>query len=597
MNLQSCKCDIKKHQVWFHFPFYLGKDPNFGDFSLQWKLQSPEDLGNFDRRSYFHKFVADQLFGDPNDPTKGPDFETYKRVMKGNCNLGADKIHTGNAKYWITRFHLEIADCELRILGSGSYQNGGQYKGIAVASVKVNIIGVSETSRHDTVEQAWAAEFTTKPYTLTDAMCASDWIRRVYPRWWLTPGIPGDSISRVVNLSTGAPIMVEADEITQDGSIEAALLPWITELLRPIKFKGTNAIARIKGDERTYMSSLIAIKPDAQFKDNDEFKEAKTIAMISTGDLLRLAEADPKAVDDPDDNYSPEFTKSLKGQVFYDRHAPHVKTSKFRSTRWLITAQHLCAIGCGDFATNDEDLPRHFSDFYRHMHFLCVFEQFRLLQFSEDLSELVRTYRDIKDPLSTAGNTEYITRLSEIRQDFLTHTHLHHFSNVSSQLQGKEMFERLYSAFSIKELHEEVEQEFATASDFAETFHARTQTESSDRLNQILSLGVPVGLGLALSALWLDFTASAGAELPVWYGAITNTLWGLLMQIGAITAATMAVWVIAAWFYGGRKDWNFREILLILVLCVAVATAGCLGGIRPEPSPGVENAVGKDVSR
>ena len=154
------------------------------------------------------------------------------------------------------------------------------------------------------------------------------------------------------------------------------------------------------------------------------------------------------------------------------------------------------------------------------------------------------------------------------------------------------MFERLYEAFGIQILHNEVEQELATASDFAETLEARNVAERGDRLNQILSLGVPLGLGLALATIWFDFVGTSGVTLPNWFGYITATVLGMLVQIGTVTAVTLLAWIFVAWLYNGRKSWNKHEILLTLGLCGAIIIAGFFGGIDPTGNPSSEASVG-----
>ncbi|MGY3436802.1 MULTISPECIES: hypothetical protein [unclassified Marinovum] len=578
MSLQSSDLTVARHQIWFHYPFQLDQSPVDEDFIRNWHALSAPQLGDFDRRSYFHRFVADRLFGESKRGVS-PAFNTYRRAMPGTRRIGADKLETnGRGCIRLTRFVADIERCELRFLGKKNDENG--FRGTAVVSIKVSVNGVARTQFLPNKDAALAATPEPHAFTLTEAMCATDWLRRVYPRYWNDAAdVAGDSLHRVVDLETGEPIGGAAHRPDSQGSLEDALFPWITQLLHPIKFVGNDATARIKGEERAYMSSVVALETHGSFTDNDR-KEAETIAAISDGDLMRLAEADPKVDGSKPNYYSPCFMKHLKDEIFYDRHAPHPQAENWRSTRYLITAPHICAIGAGEFAKGQ--LCGDFDKYYRHMHFLCVFELFRLLQFSEDLTDLVVAFKNESGRWSAKRRREYLDRLSDIRQAFLEHTHLHHFSNVSSQLQPKELFERLYAAFGIADLHAEVEQELASATEFAEAIEARMMAERGEQLNRIVSLGVPLGLGLALAALWFPFAWAETSDLPGWYDHIAKDVFGFLLQVFAIGTATNLVWTVLTLEYHRRKIWFSRNIWLTIVLIAGFSLTFFAGGWEPN---------------
>jgi hypothetical protein len=577
----SCEHAIAKHQIWYHYPVLLRQEPVLND---SWVRLTEKDLSSFDQRSYFHRFVSDRLFGS----TEGTQdaFETYQRQCVPSIpQFGADKIlsrkrpnsslRSDQHEFAVKRFVLTIAKPEIRLVGKKDKRDN--YRGVAVLSVKARICGVKTTDWYPTAQAAVeATEFTKQPFTLTEAMCASDWIRRVYPRWWdETTGLPGDSLSRVVNLATGNSIGALNTTRTDRITLEEALLPWVTQLFDPISFHATNGIARIKGEERAYMSSVIAIETHPSVKGSDR-EDAATISTIPDGDLLRLAEADSKFPGDPPDNYSRDFMEPLKDRIFYDRHEPHPETEPFRSTRFLITEPHLCAISSGDFARSQ--LPGHFDKYYRHMQFLCVFEKFRLLQFSEELTELVSKFRDDPYPMAPARAKSYFERLAAIRHEFLNHTHLHHFSNVSPQIQPAEMFEMLYAAFGIKDLHAEVEQELANATAFAEAVEARQVRDRSERLNQIASIGVPTSLGLALAALWFQVSSSDAFASGPWLDRIANNAWGAVMQTAGATAVGFVLWTVATMTFSEKKRWPIRETYITVGLAIVVFVSGWAGG-------------------
>ncbi|WP_139229823.1 hypothetical protein [Litoreibacter janthinus] len=497
-------------------------------------------LGDFGDHTYFHGFVADQLFGTPpsdGNPAsaKPPTFDTYKRTDLNSDWFGDKLLFEKDLGFAVKRFGFRVTNAELRIMSRGQ-------KRLAVVTVAVLITKAAQCAwKPDMGEALRSNDFPDRPFTLADAQDALDWMRRVYPRWWRkTPfkPIPGDTLYRVFRTTpdTSGPDEQDMDE-TFANTGRVPLLPWVRGLIRPLVVdgplpRGTGNTAppnaRHMNDERAYMASVVTL--NQLQRDGETLSEQQTMLALRQGDQFRLAEADRSG---PGTNYySPDFNRSLRDAIFYDRHAPHKDADPGRTTYYMFSHKHICAATTWDQATDD------MGDYYRHMHMLCVFEYHQLLVFSQNLSDLVRRYRDNRQ-----DDERFLEDLQKIRADFLTHTHLHHFSNVSSQLQPREIYDRLYTAFGIEKMFREVDEELRSATDFAATLRTQAQARRDSTLNEYVALGIPAALAVGLGGMNL-LVGAESFDLAMFNDKAHPLAW----QIGQFSLLVAFSFVAWNWF-------------------------------------------------
>jgi len=429
------------------------------------------------QRSYFHEFAGKPIFGD----ILGQDFEFLelqrnlpgRRDSHGNYDLPISLLKISDReksdhdaqkgekkRFKGTEFYGKLKSIEIRVP-----QNTTKFVDLAVVTVQLTLtsckyLGVSD----DLTELHNAPNQPRQDLTLADAQLALDNVRRAFARSWsyenthknlgLECDVPRECFSRIrLEDSDGTNFTAGPEDLFDKTATHDRVFPWISALLDPIQINSQSDVSHF-GDDRAYMYSLI----DIAAKDGETNSEA--IAQVSKSDLFRIAEADtPQVFDEsttdtkPIYNYSPDYLGNLKDKIFYNRHAPHPQTTDTRATHFLFTEHHFSIVTClRDFGS----LRTHLDIYYRHMQFMCVFENMALLWFSGRLSALVKHDPDAPD---------FTEALRKIRQQFLTFTHVHHFTNVSPQLQAKEMFDHMTSSVGNHRMYQEVEEELSAAAD------------------------------------------------------------------------------------------------------------------------------------
>ena len=368
-------------------------------------------------------------------------------------------------------------------------------------------------------------------------------------------GEAGDAMSQVI-LDQMNPLFAQSAEkdkaaFVATGSPE--LLPWVQKLLDPLKIDGTNFA--LFGDERAYMASVVALECE-------KGQERPALLSVHDGDLFRLAEAD--SAGDGGYNYQKPFLDTLRDKYFYQRHAPDPSGKFGNSTLHLMSQHHLCAIGAGEWAAGEMAINMRL--FYRHMQFLCIYEYFRLIQFSQRLSRIVRGMDE--------KTVEFRKAVLEVRQDFLTHTHLHHFENVSSQLQPHEMYEKLQVAMGLPGMFDELSRELHSAAEFAAMSDAREQAERIHELNAMVGVAAPVGIAATIAGVRLGNDAILQDYLPADVSA-SHPLIGFIWVLGI----PVAIMMTALWLYlqatGSKSRLKSRawQVLVIAVLVMFAAMA------------------------
>lgn len=560
----ASEIDVKSLVIWYHFPFAVLEDV---DLRNEWK--SEQALASFQQTNYFHPYVTRALWANPSDEKSAPLFDrlTPTRPIVGNAvyayvdhflesttidkeistpdhqevekRLGGD---TPKQRKW---YKGKVFEVELRHL-LPSKTTSEKDPGIAILIVGVKYDGMSTEIVTDS-NQALTPPKTFTALTLAASQQILNRSRRAFPTWFKDASgtsdkrgtMPGDSFSGILGHGV-SPNGAEVREKHSNG--EMPLMPWVAELVAPFTLDGKQS--KPFGDERSYISSCVVIG------DGLDTGSVPTIESLHPSDLFRLAEVDG---DGDGYCYQKPFLDKMKEDYFYDRHTRDPDTQTGNTTQFLLSQHHLCAVGSGaftaDFIANEDPLLGHLSQYYRHMQFLCVFEYFRLLQFSQQLTALVqedRRSRETGDETVDDHRYElFASGLYKIRQDFLDFTHLHHFSNISSQLQPREMFEKLYSNFGITEMFHEVEQELNVATEFLTMRLEQKSQRSSEKLNNLLSIGVPLSLIVGAGGMNIFL----GSQAPIFLGGGLDgpIPWYMqLAQLFFVVGLTGGIWAFAS---------------------------------------------------
>ena len=558
----STDLPLASFRVWYHLPISLMHEPEFD--GTDWRQQSDEI--DFKRATYFHPHVAERLAGRSG-------LKQWSRGCKPVPFVAEyDKLDY-RTKQPLRRHRIrgKVVAIELFVLEQSSMTQDNP--GLAIAAVEVEFDRISVLEAKDgewprTGSETWST------VTLADAQNALEWVRHIFPRWFQEVAqadqrTPGNTLARVVGVGEAPSLqdMADAFERTQ----AARVMPWIEKLFEPIRLD--NSMAEHFGDDRSYMVSAIELAvPDGSANDR------AVLASVHPSDHYRLAECDTAGSGWP---YSSAFLKSEASVAFYTRHAPHLERyENFRpvfsgnASLYIMAPHHLCGLGAGGyFGENEVD---HIRTYYRPMQMICLIEYYRLLQFSQRLAALVRDAAGgSMDPEQRRRKRrEFRDKLLQLRENMLSFTHVHHFSNVSSQIQAREMFERLYGVMGIATLHREVDEELKAAADFAAMQEAKEAAERAEELNRVVVLGVPASLlvGVAGVNLFVGPYApdlgwapggAAGDALHWWLQAVhlsgavavVALVWGTILALVLRSRRSSAPWfgagvvALGFWFF------------------------------------------------
>lgn len=562
-------------RVWYHLPFGIAPGHRV-DLSAEGWQEMP-CRGTLQQSFYFHDFVSNALWEGRGGaqgalfdrfirptPAEGerPPFEAFfeQPERPPEPRTHADGTTTASKPPLVKRqgFKGQLRSVELRRLRPRPTETGHapEVDGLGMLVVCVDW--------QSTSYNAFPADCPDLPrdfcpMTLADAQDVLDLSRRIFPRWHsdLNRDLPGDAFSIVGDAR--APTEQDMDTAASEG--KTRLMPWVARLAAPYRLDGTNSYHF--GDERSFVTSAVLLG-----EGNESWDPAFALSCaVQESDLLRLAELDRHGTGY---NYNKPFLRSLLPGYLYPRQAPDAESGTGNTTHIITSSHHLCVMGTGGFfktvilgngRPGDHDMG-HVEEYYRHMQFLCAFEYFRLIQFSMALTALVRDQRAAAaDPARHRDRAHaFGRRLMRIRSEFLDFTHLHHFSNISSQLQPREMFDRLYAAFGIPAMFAEVEKELEAATSFHEMQTNAEAREDGARLNKLVSVGVPLSLlvGAGGMNIFIGTNAPFGLHKIAPPGDGPDG-WLQLLQLGVLVAIIAGVWALAEWvyFHNKRSFWGW----------------------------------------
>ena len=217
---------------------------------------------------------------------------------------------------------------------------------------------------------------------------------------------------------------------------------------------------------------------------------------ITEGDWVRLA-----ALDDGGDSftwpYSPEFLGPNPVANFaYDRfwHPTGEKPAQTdQTTRWLCAGYSFVGVGKDDsqsgfpFFTHPQTGGlAHFRHHYFALGLIAHFQRASLLRFKHDLAEAAGSSQPLpSNPEEDSGELdEFRDRTERLTHNFLRFRTVYWFSEVSNQIQGRELFDLFGKHLRLKELFAEV----AADIDFAGAVLRQHEEEQQSRTQEHLTI-------------------------------------------------------------------------------------------------------------
>jgi|GEM_PF-4517452 len=431
----------------------------------------PQDSPAFDRFSYqefvyFHSFIQKVLY-----PRGGEqDGRTTIFERKGPIRLGLDLQDDKKRSYTYT---LRIERLWLYIFDIG----------VAVAMVEL----------HEAAPGAW------QTLTSLDAVLrVQNAIRRVYPPFFgvdklAGTGQPRDASREVLEyplcVRLDGPGLENRAYPTDPAAFEAMVrdkdrTPFARhwgDLLAPLRIAGT------LGDTAP---DAPAGAPEWEQTMDERLPSMTFLMSPDAGKMQHHHWVRLGCMDEPSDflPYSAAFlAETFDKSAFYDRHWHANSDDPARSwgTRFVLSGFGFVCCAT-DNAFPEKLITHHFSRIYAGMGLLLHLQHAALLSLSSALSDVAEK--------GGGDLEEHQQRMKALQQRFNTFVQRYWFTNVSNQMQARELYDQWKRELGLDALFREVNEQMKDAAAFLDSRLQMRQSDAALRLNQMAALGLPVAL-------------------------------------------------------------------------------------------------------
>ena len=254
--------------------------------------------------------------------------------------------------------------------------------------------------------------------------------------------------------------------------------PW-KALLSPLTIAGVSRPGRDHeaqlhqlGDDRAFIMAQIGV-PDSRF--------------IRDQDWARLHQADGAKEAWP---YPKEFVEEWSRGRVYDRFFSF-KGERDHTTRYLVC--NFAFVAVGSVGCDKETGKIKVDDFFYHLgsrHFRRHYFQLVLIAFLHKTA-----LKTLSDRLAEAVMDEksFLKTSSGLHDEVLHFTHRYWFEDISSQIQGQELFDLLRRELRTRELYDQLNKEIAQTTARRELKRQGELAEAAQRLNIIAGFGLAAG--------------------------------------------------------------------------------------------------------
>jgi hypothetical protein len=419
---------------------------------------------------YFHPFVRDFLFGDGKARAKERTLRRFTRKDLRSVDVEIDPGADSATAIFRTMFRLERA--ELLLIRP---------------RIAIFMIEVSNRCLGDTDKRT--------PLFLDQVLFLQSRFRHLYPPYFPNEGTHGDCPTAVKwNGVMTSPVQSSASDHKEfrDSVIPGAEPPvyahWrvlFEKYALPPKIKPLRSANDRDGgglflqqllDDRMPGMSLIVV--------DDPFS-------IAQDDEDRMPAFDPPGLD-----YEPEFRNKHRDEFRYTRFRHWGTTYYCNGTSFAIVT------GEGD---HTNFLQTHFQRHYTHLAVIAQYQHAALLYFADELADIAKDMsikNNLEDPDSQGG---WRQRLRDVQHRFLKFRTRSYFTEVSNQIQGKDLFRFWTVQLGTVELFERVSQTNREVYDAVENDEIKVLTRQQKHLSDIATVGLIVSLTLAILNIVLDW--------------------------------------------------------------------------------------------
>lgn len=352
-----------------------------------------------------------------------------------------------------------------------------------------------------------------RPLTLAEAQTLNISLRRLYPPFFSPK--PGYTLLSLRWLGTQAPAVTPLTEeevwpAMKNAALNRekgdfpllphwqALLPTLTDGLR---------WRQVHEDRMPVVASLTLDTPQA----------------VSDADWVRLAYLEEPGTGMP---YARDFLSSFPETVCYDRFWD--PASSWQNTRYLCSGYAFMQV-LSQHNPGRAIFRRHLRTLYFQMALLSHFHQAALQNLSDRLAHASQPL--LKDPDNAPIAARKATR--RIMADILRFTQAYWFTDVSNQVQARELFALMRTALGVQGLYDQVTTEARETNAFLDRIADERQAGAAQTLNSLAAVGVT--LSLALGFLGMNILVPT-AEQPSWWNTPD---WGALLLTVAGSTLTL----------------------------------------------------------
>lgn len=244
---------------------------------------------------------------------------------------------------------------------------------------------------------------------------------------------------------------------------------------------------------------------------------------VSDADWVRLAYLEGPGTGMP---YARDFLSSFPEMVCYDRFWD--PASSWQNTRYLCSGYAFMQV----LSQHNPDraiFRGHLRTLYFQMALLSHFHQAALQNLSDRLAHASQPL--LEDPDNAPIAARKATR--RIMADILRFTQAYWFTDVSNQVQARELFALMRTALGVQGLYDQVTTEARETNAFLDRIADERQAGAAQTLNSLAAVGVT--LSLALGFLGMNILVPT-AEQPSWWNTPD---WGALLLTVAGSTLTL----------------------------------------------------------
>ena len=498
----------------------------------------------FEEIVYFHPFVRDFLYGDGTSGVKTAPTESTTSAMGKTGNSRRVEENRPFVRY--CREDIQSVEFKVQSPREPEIERVFEVPRVELYLCKplIGLLAIEIVWQADEttlpIEQGSMSALRERPMSLAEAQAIQAMFRQAYPPYFDTsksPPLGGNCPTSVLWRGANGRVIAESDfdadrakfAAATHKSAEPPLAAHWKKLLEP--FVALESVESMNDfSQQVFVQQIMDDRiPGMTYLAVDDPRG------ISDGDFTRLAFCDPPGKAPAP--YASAFLRNVP-DYHYDRFwcrtnaedSPDPESPYTFDTRFLCSGNQFVAVGSARNPFFANLIPGHFRRIYFRMALIAHYERAALLKFADDLSEALRLIAG-KRPQNELRNPEFRDRIRDLQMTFLKFRSRSWFAEVSSQLQGQELFDLWRRQLRTQDLFDQVEGACGS-------LHSALIEHESRGLSLAAFVALPIGLALTAAQVVLAMINDDTKWNPWASGlGIGMTVLGLVVTCGVLMRA------------------------------------------------------------